>query len=673
MAQHLVPSSAPSSRQHKNTALKLADSKLANPLAIERDLPFRPQSRAGSSTAATNLGNLTGTTEYRSRGSGDRRLQFTLSRSNRLRFALDGTAGQSMQVFKADGTPIKSVIPANGKVLSTRLRSGDYEVQINSPSDPTARYSLNIKGSGSASDAGDAWSEALDLGNLSGSRRMLQQRVGGRSDRQDYYQINLANSGRLDLSLTGLRRDADLVLFDANGDEVDRSANGDRTSEFLRQNLNAGTYYVQVSPESSRRLQYTLTLDGSVSSSTVPNPPSSPAVPTPPSTATGNSLGDAIATPATFTQRGQVNATKNSTFYRFNVNQSGVFTADLTGLTGDADVRLVQDANNNGRIDQGEVLAWQWERGTESESIRKFVGAGNYFVQVVGYNNQTADYTVNSNFTAAASDDRKFSIRLNYGEGLTNISNTVRSAIAQAAKVWENAISHSSFNGTHTLDIDVLGVSTPDSWYAAATNKLGINDKSGKWMPTTGRVRINTNYANTYNSNPDYLSAILTHEFAHVLGIGTLWEDNGRSLVDYTTGKYVSDSYAGLAYGELTGNLSAGIPLSKDRDSNGQIVYGHWDESTFGGELLTPQTEGAGLNMPLSQMTIASLRDIGWNVNYGAADSFALSRAKTSTISYGPSDLSNGLYVRCGCATHMAQSNGLNLVGSTSLSDMIRG
>ncbi len=27
--------------------------------------------------------------------------------------------------------------------------------------------------------------------------------------------------------------------------------------------------------------------------------------------------------------------------------------------------------------------------------------------------------------------------------------------------------------------------------------------------------------------------------------------------------------------------------------------------------------------MPLSQMTIASLRDIGWNVNYGAAESYS--------------------------------------------------
>jgi hypothetical protein len=27
---------------------------------------------------------------------------------------------------------------------------------------------------------------------------------------------------------------------------------------------------------------------------------------------------------------------------------------------------------------------------------------------------------------------------------------------------------------------------------------------------------------------------------------------------------------------------------------------------------------------PLSQMTIASLRDMGWNVNYGAADNYSL-------------------------------------------------
>jgi Bacterial pre-peptidase C-terminal domain len=553
---------------------------------------------------AQNIGNLNGEADYRSQGSMDRLYRFSLNRSSRINFSLAQVTGNSsLQLLKSDGTALKQSKDRNKPSFESRLKAGTYYVEVSA----VGSYKLNLKGKGRASDAGDDSGNALDAGMLSGVKRIFRQRVGGRSDRQDFYQIDLETNGQIDLSLRGLRQDADMMLLDAAGNEIARSATNGRSDEGIRQNLNAGTYFVQVSPFDSR-VKYMLSM--SADGSAAPNPPIS-----------------SNNTPAIFSQSGQVNATKSSNFYRFSTNQSGVFTADLTGLTGDADVRLVQDVNGNGAIDKGEVLAWQWERGAESESIRKFIGSGNYVLQVASYNNQTANYNVATNFTAAASDDKKFSIKLNYGTGLDSINSSVRNAIAQAAKVWENVISYSSFNGVHTLDVDVIGESATDNWYAAATNKLGIPDKTNKWMPTTGRVRINTNYANTFNNNPGYLTAILTHEFAHVLGIGTLWENNGRNLIDAKTDTYAADSYAGLAYGDLTGSLlPSAIPLSKDKDASGKDIYGHWSEAILGDELLTPEAEGAGLTIPLSQVTIASLRDIGWSVNYGAAEAFTLGR-----------------------------------------------
>jgi hypothetical protein len=615
--------------------------------------------------AAQNIGNLNGDADYRAQGSNNQLYRFSLNRSSRLNVSLDQVSGKSsLQLLKADGSALK-------RSSNNRLKSGNYYVQITA--EGNAQYKLNLQGSGRAIDAGDKVSKALDAGVLSGVRRSFRQRVGGSGDRQDFYQIDLTADSVVDLSLSDLRRDADLLLLDDNGEELVRSSENGRSNESIRQTLNAGTYFVQVKPFSSR-LKYTLTMAADGSESPVTPSNNSPSV---------NS--DNTQSSPIFSQSGQVSATKNSNIYRFSTNQSGVFTADLTGLTGDADVRLVKDANNNGTIDRGEVLAWQWERGTGSESIRKFVGAGNYLLQVMSYNNQTANYTVSTNFVNSTSDDRQFSIRLNYGTGLGSISDSVRGAIAQAAKVWENVISHSSFNGAHTLDVDVIGESNADTWYAAATNKLGVPDKTNKWMPTTGRVRINTSYANTFNDNPEYLTAILTHEFAHVLGIGTLWENNGRNLIDAKSDTYASDSYAALAYGELTGTFKpTAIPLSKDKDATGKSIYGHWNESILGDELLTPEAEGAGVRIPLSQVTIASLRDIGWNVNYGAAEAFVLSRPTTptnNTISSLPPD-SNDLFIRCGCAAHMAQSstaqsstaqsNGLNLLGTSRLSDVIK-
>jgi hypothetical protein len=587
---------------------------------------------------AQNIGNLNGESEYQTKGSLSRLYQFSLKRSSRMSVGLEG-AGSS-QLLKEDGTEIRSR-------KSTRLKSGTYYVQV----EATGDYTLKLKGRGRASDAGDALGEAMDLGLLSGSSRTLRQRVGGRSDRQDFYQIELAEAGEVNLALGEMRRDADLLLLNENGDEITRSATeGD---ESIRQRLEAGVYFVQVSPFGSR-MKYALTMESGGSE--------------------GNGIGGENKgnLGAVFSQSGTVSSGK-SNFYRFNTGQSGVFTADLTGLTGDADVRLVQDKNNNNVIDSGEVLAWQWERGTASESIRKFIGAGDYALQVVSYGGQTATYQVKTNFVVAASDSQKFSIQLNFGTGLESINGSVRDAIAKAAKVWENVISYSSFNNSHTLSVDVMGESVNDNWYAAATNKQGTPDGKNNWMPTTGRVRINTNYASTFNRNPEYLTSILTHEFAHILGIGTLWENNGRKLIDYSSDTYVADSYAGLAYGELKGTQAIAIPLSKDKDAAGKTIYGHWSESYLGDELLTPEAEGAGLRIPLSQLTIASLRDIGWNVNYGAAEAFSLGKFSTpenNTISSLPPG-SNDLFIRCGCSYHLSQSAQLNAIGSTRLIDLI--
>ena len=53
-------------------------------------------------------------------------------------------------------------------------------------------------------------------------------------------------------------------------------------------------------------------------------------------------------------------------------------------------------------------------------------------------------------------------------------------------------------------------------------------------------------------------------------------------------------------------------------------VYAHWSESVFRQELMTPFAEPNGTVMPASALTLSSLRDLGWRVNYGAAQAYAL-------------------------------------------------
>jgi hypothetical protein len=459
-------------------------------------------------------------------------------------------------------------------------------------------------------DPGNTLGTAYNVGTLTGTQTFTDS--VGSTDTSDIYRFSLGATSNFNLSLTGMSNDADVRLIrDANnngiidtGEVIASSTRGSNSDESINNSsLAAGTYFAQVY-QFSGDTNYTLRLSTTSPSNLLP---------------TETNIGTLSST-RTFSD--SVNSTDTSDIYRFTVNQSGIFTANLAGLTGDADVRLIQDRNNNGQIDQGEVLAWQWERGTGSESIRHFLNSGNYFMQVMGYNNQTANYSLSTNFTAAISDNRRFDIQVNLGNGLTGLNTPARNAIEQAAQFWEQVISHSTFNGVHNLRIDVTGASLSNNTLAQAGPRGYQRDANNRDMPVTGAATINSNQFSTFNSDSNYLRDIMIHEFGHVLGIGTLWESRGRSFVRRADGTYNSNTYAGWAYGELNGTFrQTAIPLTTGVGSGSD--YSHWREQVFTNEIMTHAIGSGG--SPMSQMTIASLRDIGWNVNYGAAQPYSLS------------------------------------------------
>ena len=313
--------------------------------------------------------------------------------------------------------------------------------------------------------------------------------------------------------------------------------------------------------------------------------------------------------------------------YSFTVKESGIFTANLTGLTQDSDVRLVQDANGNGRVDAGEsVLALEWERGTVRESLRKFIQAGTYLVQVQNTSAQTALYSLSSNFTAAVSDALAFKIQLNYGAGTETLNGAARGAIASAAQFWENAIvSRSAITKLKDLTINVVGLALSEPETLAYAGPLLTTDGVGLFI-TSAEATLNLSKYSIFNSDPAYLRRIMVHEFAHALGFGTLWVPIdvpsrgkiGQAWTDATTATYRANSYAGYAYGKLLG-VEGAVAVPLDRTD-----LSHWDEARFDAELMTPYAEGTAIEMPASALTLSALRDLGWRINLAAAEPYVL-------------------------------------------------
>ncbi|MCG6133570.1 MAG: C2 family cysteine protease [Nostoc sp. LLA-1] len=76
-------------------------------------------------------------------------------------------------------------------------------------------------------------------------------------------------------------------------------------------------------------------------------------------------------------------------FYSFSLTSRSSLNIVVDGLSANADVQIIRDKNSNGVIDSGEVIAGAYKKGTLSESIRKTLNAGDYFIRVYAKDGNT--------------------------------------------------------------------------------------------------------------------------------------------------------------------------------------------------------------------------------------------------------------------------------------------
>ena len=130
------------------------------------------------------------------------------------------------------------------------------------------------------------------------------------------------------------------------------------------------------------------------------------------------------------------------------------------------------------------------------------------------------------------------------------------------------------------------------------------------------------------------LTAIMTHEFGHALGFP---ESNGwrNNVDDQDTPAFFTGSNAVREYNTVFGSAAnpSGVPI--EQDGGAGTAYAHWDDNTFGNELMTGFLD-SGLN-PLSVITIGAFDDMGYTVNYAAADPYTppVAAAAVAPVSNG--------------------------------------
>ena len=114
------------------------------------------------------------------------------------------------------------------------------------------------------------------------------------------------------------------------------------------------------------------------------------------------------------------------------------------------------------------------------------------------------------------------------------------------------------------------------------------------------------------------LADVILHEMGHVLGFGTLFARRG--LVTGSGGmdpRFLGPA-AAREWAALEG--TGGVPLANTGGAGTR--EGHWRELIFGDELMTGFLSGA--ERPISRLSLAAFEDLGYRVDYAAADAYAL-------------------------------------------------
>ncbi|MEH2142065.1 PPC domain-containing protein [Nostoc sp.] len=245
-----------------------------------------------------------------------------------------------------------------------------------------------------------------DLGSLGSAPRSFNTFNLNSVEPTDVFKFSIGSARNINLSLNNISTgdDADLRLFrDVNGngilDATDRvsgavssSTKARNQDEAINVRGNAGTYFAEVSRfafGSSGPVSYDLDL-----SATAPTSTGDYSNLLPKEFVVGNLSADV-------TRFGNISNTNTADVYSFSLGTFEGVNISLTGLSADADIRVIRDSNNNRIVDPGEEVARSARGGTTSELISNINLSGDYFLQVNQFSGSTAYTATFDRFTTS--------------------------------------------------------------------------------------------------------------------------------------------------------------------------------------------------------------------------------------------------------------------------------
>lgn len=183
------------------------------------------------------------------------------------------TSDADLQLLDASGLAVATSINQGNVSESIRadLQVGEYFVLVESSDILSAtNYYLDVLVDVHATpdQAGDTFETALVIGELPDAS--FYEGVVGNRDTADVLQFHIEQSSSLVVSLTNLQADLSLQFFSSAEVELAASMNAGTADELITSSVEAGTYYIVVTPVGNVSTNYNLAILNT------PNPPSAP-------------------------------------------------------------------------------------------------------------------------------------------------------------------------------------------------------------------------------------------------------------------------------------------------------------------------------------------------------------------------------------------------------------
>ena len=380
---------------------------------------------------------------------------FGLNQTSNFELSLTGLFSDAdVELYDSSGNLIESSENSgfSDESISLELNSGTYFVRVFAFAGFT-NYDLNLRASNNnQNDAGDTIDTARVI-DLSSGQVTLNDAVGD-LDLDDFYQFTLNQDSEFELNLTGLSSDADVRLLDSQGNFIDSSIRSGSQSEDISKSLTAGTYYINV-------YRYTGDTDYTLDITAIGNNQND-------NDNAGNSINDARVIDVSSGQASFNDAVGDddpNDYYRFTLNNTQDIEINLTGLSSDIDLRLL---DGNGNLLDSSVLG-----GSNSEFIDSQLTAGTYYIRVYPFSGS-------SNYNLSVEIANSPTPNPDPNPPTNPFDSTIGFGFADAAAAVASGLNQPTFNDVDTFggadDWNVNMVNAPEVWAQGFTGG-GIVEK----------------------------------------------------------------------------------------------------------------------------------------------------------------------------------------------------